>query len=200
MFKFKFIKGQKHTTNDLLIDLIHPSYPCFKENHDDPETQDTMTLVIMDEKEQATVGGIHLTKREIEHLQEDVRWLIPTGTFDTPYVWEGSNICFAYSQNLSFQASSPENLFRDFYHRLYEGLVEFGKQKKVGFVVVKLTSEAYSPTKEFGLWPYIIQLLPKAFSDGFFYGILPLRGCFYELYKKHLEKEFAFIDHSLREP
>ena len=144
MFKFKFIKGQRRKTNNPLVDLMHYSSSCLKENNNSLENQDKTTLVIMDEKEQNIVGGTYLSKRELEHFQEDVRRLLPTGTFDPTYVWECYNICFSHSHHLPFQSSSPENLLRNFYHRLYEGLVEFGKQKRIGFVVVKLNPEAYT--------------------------------------------------------
>ena len=74
-----------------------------------------------------------------------------------------------------------------FYRSLYEGLVAFGQQNEVGFVIVKLTAGTYPPTKELGSWPYIIEFLPQEFPDDHFYGILPLRGCFYEKYKKNWE-------------
>lgn len=202
MFKFKFIKGKKHKATDPLIILMHTPSPCLKENNNTLDTLDTTTLVIMDEKKHAIVGGAYLTKRALECLQEDIRPLLPMRTFDSPYVWECSNICFSPSHHLPLSPTPPANLFYHFYHCLYEGLVEFGKQKRIGFIVVKLGMETYHSTKEFGLWPYIIQLLPKALPDDFFYGILPLRGRFYEVYKKQwerFEKESLLISHHPRE-
>lgn len=145
-------------------------------------------LIITDTIEQDIIGGISLVKRELSHLQEDIRRLIPTRAFYEGYVWECSTICCTYPEPSNFDSSSCKHLARQFYRNLYEGLVEFGQRTGVGFVIVKLTAEAYLPTKDLGMWPYIIQFLPTEFPDDFFYGILPLRGCFYENYEKKWER------------
>ena len=180
MFKFKFIKGKAN--NHPLINLISPPYTCFKENDDTLEK--IYVLVLMNEKEQKVVGGACLTRKNLEALQEEIKCFLPMGVDHSSDFWECSTIYFPQSKLIPPQASLQENFLRHFYSYLYEGIVAFGKQRGIGFVVVKLTANTYSPTKKFGLWPYIIQLLPTTCPDDLFYGILPLKGSFYESYRK----------------
>jgi len=184
--KFKIINGKKHEISEKLNDEVIKKIHFLQDKRGLLEDQTTTILSIIDAGEQI-IGGLSLVKRELRHLQEDIRRLIPTGTFYQGYVWECSTLCFAPPQDLIANWAPSEYFSCNFYRRLYEGLVEFGKQKEVGFVVVKLTAEAYPPTKDLGKWPYIIQFLPREFPDDLFYGILPLRGCFYKIYQKNWE-------------
>ena len=52
--------------------------------------------------------------------------------------------------------------------------------KGVGFVIMKLTAEIYASSKEFGLWPYIVEIK----AENLFHGILPLEGSAYETYRR----------------
>lgn len=185
MFKYKFIKAKQEQINHPSVNLMPSPSLCLEEN---VSLNNLYTLTLWSEKEQKVVGSATLAQRDPEYLQEDIRELLPTGPSHPPYVWECSTLSFDQSPLLSFQSSLQENIYRHFYHCLYEGLVAFGKQKQIGFFVVKLTTAAYLPTKEFGLWPYIIELLPSTCRDDLFYGILPLRGGCYEAYKKEREK------------
>jgi len=187
MFKFKFIDQQTQNTNNPPVSVLPRNTHALHEEESALENKNITTLIITDAAEQDIIGGVSLVKKELNHLQEDIRGLIPAGTACRDYVWECSTICFTCPPNLAFERSFSEQFARHFYHNLYEGLVEFGQQAGVGFVIVKLTAEAYPPTKDLGLWPYIIQFLPKDVPDDFFYGILPLRGCFYEKYQKTWE-------------
>ena len=163
MFKFKFITGTKQT-NDLLKD------------------QEKMTLVIIGKRKQDIVGQSDVIKKNLNSLPQEISDLLPTPEGENLTVWECSHI----SHNLPF-SSSPLPLSPYFYHHLYEGLVAFGKQQKVGFIVVKLSLEDYAKTKETGSWPYIIQLFPQQDSDTHVYGVLPRKGHFYELYQDNWE-------------
>lgn len=183
MFKFKIIESAKQSASDPLVNLTSNKMNFLPEQLSPLENQDQITLIITDLMDQEIIGSISLIKQDLSHLQKDIRRLIPTGTFYRGYVWECSSIYFTHSQTLSSEFS-PE---RNFYRSLYEGIVEFGQQQEVGFVVVKLTGDAYPPTKDLGSWPYIIEFLPDEFPEDHFYGILPLRGCFYEEYQQKLK-------------
>lgn len=170
MLKFKIIKGknQKESDSNNQLPLQEEKYPL--------DTQDTTILIITDICEQNTMGGISLVKRDLNTLKEDIRRLIPEGTFNQGYVWEGSTMYFTASH----ETPSTEKISRYFFRSLYEGLVEFGQQKGIGYIIVKLTPATYPSTKEIGLWPYVIQFLPQDLPGDFFYGILPLRGYLFE--------------------
>jgi hypothetical protein len=182
MLKFKIIDLRKQIENtpSLQSDKIN----FLQEQDKVLEPQGATILIITDETEQNMIGKVYLIKRKLNHLEEDISRLIPTGPFYQDHVWECSILKSPCSQKRICCSPSTENFFRHFYHTLYEGIVAFGMKNGVGFVVVKLTAAAYVDTKSIGLWPYIIEFPTKEFSDDFFYGILPLRGCFYEKYKK----------------
>lgn len=187
MFKFKFKITDKKTqnTNNPPVSVLFSNTHFLHEEEGALENKNIITLIITDAAEQDIIGGICLVQKELNQLQEDIRRLIPAGTPYRDYVWECSTICFTRPQNLSLNSGLSEHFARHFYRNLYEGLVEFGQQAGAGFIIVKLTAETYPPTKDLGLWPYIIQFLPKDVPDDFFYGLLPLRGCFYEKYQKN---------------
>ena len=185
MFKFKFIKWNKKVDKKSLIAPLPIKAPFLQEGYKNLEKKAITSLIIVDSMEKSIVGGMSLVKRELNHLQEDLRRLIPTSTSHQDYVWECFDIFCIHSPDQRFDGSESEYLFRNFFHSIYEGLVEFGKQNETGFVIVKLTAEAYPATKNLGLWPYIIQFLPKDCLDNFFYGILPLKGRLYEQYQKN---------------
>lgn len=182
MFKFKFLKVKQQKEIHQLFDCISPPFPYVDKNDDKGENHYTLTL--MHKAEKQVVGGAYLIQRDLESLQEEIQCLLPTRSQSHAYVWECSAIYFSNPGCLHLNTSFQDQFHRHFYYWLYKALVVFGKQKRIGFMSVKLSPEAYSPTKEFGAWPYIIQLLPSTCPDGLFYGILPLRGCFYESYQK----------------
>jgi hypothetical protein len=160
MFKFKFFAGGRQINGSL-------------KNHD------KITLVIMGKRD--CMGKGELVKKDLQSLQEEIRELLPVKEDQEFTVWECSHI----SHNLPVSSSSLD--FSYFYHHLYEGLVAFGTQKKMGFIVVKLPLEEYRKTEEVGAWPYIIQLFSHPNSDSPVYGVLALKGRFYEIYQKQWE-------------
>ncbi|MDZ4322495.1 MAG: hypothetical protein U1A05_00170, partial [Alphaproteobacteria bacterium] len=98
------------------------------------------------------------------------------------FVWECSFSCFSKNRDQEAKISviSPQ----EFYRNLYNKLVEFGKKKEVGFVIMKLLPETYLSSKEWGAWPYVVELKPENSPDKLFHGILPLTGSQSEAYQK----------------
>lgn len=86
---------------------------------------------------------------------------------------------------------TPESEYhlQSFYRELYEGFVEFGRIKGIGFLIMKLSPKVYNSTKIYGLWPYVVELKPDNSLDGLFHGILPLTGSQYIAYRKSWEVE-----------
>lgn len=193
MLRFKIIDRETQKINESLIKQIFniPSVPYRKKQ--DEEEQQIAHLVVTDALGQNVMGGTLLTKKNLRSLREDIRSFIPLARGHLGYVWECSTLCF--------NASLPKHPSSDFYHSLYEGLVEFGQQQGIQFLIMKLTADTYPPTKDIGLWPYIIQCFSKKPMGDFFYGILPLRGSFFEEYQKNWEKrEKEEQSHVVSEP
>jgi hypothetical protein len=186
MFKFKIISGKElrqnaHERETNTSDFLQESRTVFKND-------EISTLLVTDLAEQNTIGSLSLTQRGLTYLQEEVSSLVPTDTGDRGYLWECSDLRLPCFQKFSDRFSSSSHFFHHFFDTLYQGIVAFGLQNDVGFVGVKLTPDDYLSTKEFGFWPYVVELLPETDSEQFFYGILPLRGCLYEEYKKKWEE------------
>ena len=162
MLKFKIIYN-KPDNQSLLSNEIN----VLQEQNVPLDEREMATILITDSTERETVGSLSLIKRKFDQLGEDISDFIPVAQDE---IWEGSHLN---------GISSP-----CFYRTLFEGIAEFGGKKGLEFVVVKLTADAYPFTKEIGLWPYVLEFPPRESSDGYFYGVLPLRGAFYEEYMK----------------
>lgn len=121
-------------------------------------------------------GVAVIQKIELPKLQEDLRELVSTLPINR-HVYQCSEIRYECEDKNLIKA--PEEVLfyeRGFYRGLYNALIEFGKLKGVSFLILKITSETYRATKDYGMWPYVVELKPVHSSDGLFYGILPLTG------------------------
>ncbi|MBS0272255.1 MAG: hypothetical protein JSR85_06370 [Proteobacteria bacterium] len=183
MLKFEIIELQENNIETKLMerrqenDVGGQSYIACE------EPKNTI-FVIADEKRKELVGGASLFKKELSLIQEDVRELVTTLPLQNR-VWECSNVYIeTFYKNLEPEKKDFVEFSQSFYRGFYEGLVEFGKQKKAGFVIMKLSSDIYNATKKFGLWPYVVELKPENSPDGLFHGILPLTGSQYKAYQK----------------
>jgi hypothetical protein len=180
MLRFHIIESGKWTFKNQPIGLITKNMNCFQGLKILSEDQED-TIFIIAEGREGLMGGACLVKRRFKDIQEDVRELVMTLPPQN-YVWECSAVYLEMPYEL--ETSELQYFFQSFYRGLYEECVEFGKMKGVGFLIMKLPSEVYDSTKEFGLWPYVVELKPDHSLDRFFHGILPLTGSQHEAYCK----------------
>lgn len=181
--KYNITKWEESNTNVSIFDIQGKKISIFEEVGPYLKEQSPTALTVITSTDD-TVGGLFLIKKPLSQTIEQIRNLLP---LESGYIWECSILHFMHLPEFFTTLSSTEPFLRYFYHTLYEGLVEFAKQKQIGFVIIKLTADAYPPTQHLGLWPYIVQFLPKESSDPYFYGILPLKGKFYESYQTQWE-------------
>ncbi|EKE09966.1 MAG: hypothetical protein ACD_16C00099G0024 [uncultured bacterium] len=174
MLKFDIIESDedKYKSNGLrlMMTYIDPSILS--------ETKDISYILVEGMKENV-VGGAILIKKDLSNIQEDIRILVT----DTPFqrnIWECPYI---FSRKSEEKGAFNDDFSHQFYRGLYEKLVEFGKRKGAGFLIMKLTPEIYRSTKEEGKWPYVVELKPENSQDALFHGILPLVGRQYEAYQ-----------------
>jgi hypothetical protein len=184
MFRFDILESEKEIFEKQLIDLVTKQMSCFQGIKIFSEDQKGSIFIIAGERE-SLKGGACLVRRRLNNIQEDVRELVTTLPLQN-YVWECSTVCL----ETPYGHSAPETSelrysYHSFYRGLYEGFVEFGRIKGVGFLIMKLSPEVYDSTKEFGLWPYVVELKPDNSLDGLFHGILPLTGSQYRAYQAH---------------
>lgn len=181
MFKFNRIESQKDPTRNMLIDSMITKIKLTLQKDVSLKDLTLATFIVTKEAERGTTGGACLFKKTFKEIQGDVKDLIPNLPLYQTHVWECSGIFF---DTLPPDAVESSSLFHAFYRELYKELVEFGKIKGIGFVIMKLTAEIYSSSKKFGLWPYIVEIK----AENFFHGILPLEGSAYEVYLRSIEK------------
>lgn len=180
MFKFDRIESRKESTRNMLMDSIVTKMRLTLEKDISLKELTLATFIITKEEERGTAGGACLFKKDLKEIQGDVKDLIPNLPPSQTHVWECSGIFF---DTLPVNAVENALLLHAFYRELYKELVAFGKMKRIGFVIMKLTAEIYLSSKEFGLWPYIVEIK----SENLFHGILPLEGSAYVAYQKLLE-------------
>ena len=139
--------------------------------------------ILCEEEEGSFVGGAFLQKLNLHQIQDDLRELVSTLPLDG-YVLQCNGIYFNRAlTRTSTQNASSDYYCRSFYSGLYKSLIELGRIKGVSFITIKISSESYELTKEFGSWPYVVELKPHHSCDGYFYGILPLTGTQCEVYQ-----------------
>lgn len=185
MLKFDIIESQHRKVKNKIIDLMTKKMKLFEENEFFLNNQSESTFIITEHKNSGIIGGACLLKRKLNKVQEDIRELIPMIHFSDDYVWECANVHFEISsKHQDPESPGSDYLYRKFYRGLYERLVEFGREKGIRFIIMKLTPEDYTSTVKFGLWPYIVKFNPATSPDTLFYGILPLIGNHSETYRK----------------
>ena len=181
MFKFDRIESQKDSTRNMLIASIVTKMKLTLQKDVSLKDITLATFIVTKEAERGTTGGACLFKKAFKEIQGDVKDLIPNIPLYQTNVWECSGIFFDTSPSDAVE-STP--LLHAFYRELYKELVEFGKMKGIGFVIMKLTVEIYASSKKFGLWPYVVEIK----AEKVFHGILPLEGSAYEAYLRLLEE------------
>jgi len=188
MFKFTIIESQQHNFKNQPVDLIAKKLKLLQGKEGSLKSQNNIIFIIAEGFEKGIIGGACVLKKELKNIQEDIRELIRPMDIYHDYVWECSSVYLETSPKYPAPGTAEaEHLSQSFYKELYEGLVLFGTKKGVGFVTMRLIADAYASTKEFGLWPYVVELRPESSPDGLFHGVLPLTGSEYEAYQKEWE-------------
>lgn len=184
MIKFDIIESPEKFFKNQIIIRMRNNVKDYLNNEIFSGEPREIIFVAVEEKEKKFRGAVCLFKRALNTIQEDVRELVMTLPLQG-HVWECSNIYLEdFSKNLESEQMNRRKFPHSFYRGLYQGLAEFGKQKNVGFVIMKLFPEVYTDTKQRGLWPYVVELKPENSPDGLFHGILPLTGSQYRAYQK----------------
>lgn len=184
MFTFDILESHRQIIDNPLVELAEQKMRALCEMNLLLEDPKNILFVIAKEREKKVIGGACLLKKTLNHIQEDVRELIATLTFHNDHIWECSSIYFEpVLKNFIPGVLDQKDYFQSFYRELYEYLAEFGNKQDVPFLVMKLATDIYIATKEFGAWPYVVELKPNKSPDGLFHGILPLTGNQYETYQ-----------------
>lgn len=188
MYKFDIIEFQQQSSKIPLFELVVNKINFPQKNSNLMNEGKDLNFIIGEGQEKGFLGGVYLLKKKFGAIQEDIQDCITTLSLQNGYVWECSDIHLDSAPPFLLQETPPAaTLSPHFYYKFYEKIVEFGRQKNIGFVIMKLTTKMHKATKEVGAWPYVVALNPKNSRDGYFHGILPLAGRQYELYLKHWE-------------
>ena len=188
MFKFTIIESQQQIFKKQPIDLITKKMKLLQGNDRPLKEQNDIIFILIENIEKEIMGGACVLKKEFKNIQADVKEFITSLVLPKGDVWECSSVYLETSlQYLPPGRPEAASFSFGFYRELFEGIVKFGQKKGIGFVIMKLYPEVYAATKEFGLWPYVVELSPESSSDGLFHGVLPLIGSQYEAYQKEWE-------------
>ncbi|MBX9785861.1 MAG: hypothetical protein K2Y08_00840 [Alphaproteobacteria bacterium] len=185
MLKFDIIEPKEGNHKSKYIKKIEHHMIFLKEDSIDVSELKNVNYILVEEllegREAEFIGSVLLLKKELYKIQEDVRELVGALPLQG-FVWECS---FSYfSKNRDQETKTSVISAQEFYWGLYNKLVEFGKRKEIGFIIMKLLPETYLSSKEWGEWPYVVELKPENSPDKLFHGILPLTGSQYEAYKR----------------
>lgn len=185
MLNFEIFQQQEKLFKSKIVNLMEKKIKIFQGEAFSLKNREK-TFIVAQGCEKELIGGACLLKKRLIDVHQDVRELLTTLVIYEDCVWECSCVCLEMSSKFSSSAALQCDQFpQNFYRGLYEKLVEFGRKKDLSFIVMRLTQETYEATKEFGLWPYVVELKPETTPDGFFHGILPLRGREYNAYQKN---------------
>ncbi len=187
MLKFDIIETKQKIDENQFSEKVKKRMGWVGDKNIFQRDHNNSAFIIAKRKEGNVIGGACLFKKGLKNIQEDLSDLVTTLPLQG-HVWECPDIYLEPSY--SSKKKESDNFSQIFYRGLYETFVEFGKIKKVGFLIIKLDAKIYVSTKEFGLWPYVVELKPKNSPDGLFYGILPLSGSQYQSYQKLWGKPF----------
>ncbi len=184
MFKFDVIESSDILCKGEIRNLIKKRESQFREKERLLGEGKNEIFIIAEGREGGAYGYALLLKKELKNIQEDVRELVIALPL-LGYVWECAEVHLQCSDQYSKENDLELNyIFQSFYRGLYEELAVFGRLRDVDFLIMKLPSDVYTATKEFGLWPYVVELSPENSPDGFFHGILPLIGSQYNAYQQ----------------
>jgi len=181
MFKFDVIESHNTLCNIPLKNLIQRKIKFLQEKNIIFEEPKKATFIVTEGRELS--GGACLIQKEIKQIHSGIRSLVTNLIRHQDSVWECSGVYLETSSTYPPPGTLEFHAYcQTFYRELYEEFVAFGKNKKICFIIMRLGSEVYTSTKEFGLWPYVVELKPET-SSHLFHGILPLTGGQYEAYK-----------------
>lgn len=184
MFKFDIIESYDKGICNQFVIFLKKKMNQLQESKDSSKNQNNDVFIVGKGREEISLGGAYLQKRGLPDIQEDLREIV-TALPPYDYVWECSDIYFEIPNRCPGSVEPKWDYYsRSFYRGLYEEFIEFGKMKGISFIIMKLPHETYLSTKEFGLWPYVVELRPDSSPDGLFHGILPLTGSQCDAYQK----------------
>lgn len=184
MFTFEIIEPKNEKEGEKLLNLILNKLRPSEKKTTIFYNYTSLAFMIAENKQKRLLGGACLFKKNLPNIQADIRTLIESPSHSAQPLWECSDIYIEKIIDTTSQSTPKNEGFSSlFYEKLYDKLVEFGRQKEINFLVMKLSREAYFSSKQVGMWPYVIELKPKNSYDGLFHGVLPLTGKQYESYK-----------------
>ena len=146
--------------------------------------QNKTTFILREDTEKGVYGGAMLFKTELSDFPKEFSEPVSHFLSLNDLIWK-CIISISFEDDSSLcRTGDVEGFCQNFYRCLYESLAEFGQKGKVGCLAVTLDPGEYLCTEGAIFWPYVFELKPQISSDGFFYGILPLKGIQYEAYKR----------------
>lgn len=179
MYNFIIIDQCDHINRNKYLNEIKFLMNHFLDKDKNEKDLSSPIFILANGVEKNLIGGAYFQKLPLLEIQEDLRELVSTFPLHG-HVLQCSGVFLGVrDEKAPFKHTDWDFFCRSFYCSLYETMIELGKLNGVKFMIMKLTPQVYDLTKEFGTWPYVVQLKPHDSTDGLFHGILPLTGTQY---------------------
>lgn len=138
------------------------------------EEKSKTDFFIAKDETQGVYGGALLRQQLLKSLDPKIRQLISSLSPTMRRVWV-VNLCLPIGNEESFLTIKGFNLCEVFFQSLFKEFMKFGREAKIGFLVVKLLPRDDFKLKSYGYWPCLFEVSPKESLDGLFHEILSLK-------------------------
>jgi len=192
----KIIEPQAHEFYGQKIDSLLGLLKIYQNFYLFPDAQDRATFIIAEDDKRGVYGGAILYPRMIssslEFMPEDTQDEKLEKLFSDfqPKVKEywTARICLCIGHDTSTPLLETVKLYQRFYHNLYKAFCYFGEKERIEYLTFTLRAidthvDNTLHILTYQTWPYLIEVRPEN-PDGFFYGILSLKGNSFEPRKK----------------
>lgn len=173
-FMIKIIRPKDHKFHKPKIEALLDLFAIYQKLELFEEEKNSTTFMVANDTTRGVYGGALVRQQPLKCLDPNVAQLISSLSPTKRRVWI-VNLCSTIEQEKSFPTIEQLNLCETFYQSLFKNFVKFGKETKIGFLVIKLLHKDYFNLKAYGYRSCIFKVEPKDSFDGLFHGILPLK-------------------------
>ncbi|HUX79572.1 MAG TPA: hypothetical protein VMW10_07530 [Alphaproteobacteria bacterium] len=193
----KVIEPQYHNKDKPTIDSFLGLLKIYQKFYLSPETQDKATFLIAEDDKRGIYGGAVVYSQNISSSLKlaandtDEACLGKMFSAFQPKgqeYWTARILCLG-ELDTSLPILETASLYENFYKDLYICFTNFGEKEEIEYLPFTLQSTEACFHNTFGLlpykeWPYLIEVKLSDNSDGFFHGILSLKGNKFRLRKQ----------------
>lgn len=189
LYVLKIIESQAHKFHEQKISSLLGLLKIYQNFYLSPEAHDKATFVIAEDDKRGVYGGAVLYPRKIspslKFMSEDTQDEKLKKIFSSfqPKVKEywTARTCLCIGHDTSTSLLETVELCQRFYRNLYKAFCYFGEKENTEYLTFTLhTIDTHVDNNlrilTYQTWPYLLEIKLSDNSDGFFHGILSLKG------------------------